>query len=453
MEGLGRAAVWLLLSLLTLGTHGQSGPVKYTAAVGGWVYLHCETSRLPSHNERVQWTVTKGGADFTVVTRDENGAVVKGVTDPQNRFSLLSDASLLITAVQPGDARQYSCNQKHVADLEVVRERVSVPEGNRLLLNCRVPPPAEGSTVLWTHMVAGGSKDIIKVTKLTSKYYGNKLATPLNYQQFTDGSLSINKVQPVDTGKFYCDGQPVADLEVLTGPAHYTVSEGRTVLLPCNISQPPIPSERVQWTFSNSGSNSETILTRDEKGTEKKPGQDHRFSLLFPPTDLTLVIRAVQPADSGQYLCNSEHAAHLLVIKVLGSPGHSSTQKTTLAGTPTSPGTSSIGSTADMKGVNETAEPQNNMNVKTYTAILGVVIMCVLLLLIGAVLFVWKRKRDGDPGSKQEGTSLKTESTAGPAAGQDTPGQRFKTHLFDCYVLTQLESSLVDQNTLIPLAL
>ncbi|XP_066580255.1 contactin-6 [Amia ocellicauda] len=252
-------------------------------------------------------------------------------------------------------------------------------------------------------MVAGGSKEIIKVTKVTFKYNGNKPATPLNYHQFPDGSLSINKVQPVDAGQFYCDGQPVADVEVLTGPAHYTVSEGRTVLLPCNISQPPIPSERVQWTFSNSGSNSETILTRDENGTEKKPGQDHRFSLLLPPTDLTLVIRAVQPADSGQYLCNSEHAAHLLVIK--GGPGHSSTQKTTLA------------------GVNETAEPQNNMNVKTYTAILAVVIVCVLLLLIGAVLFVWKRKRDGDPGSKQEATSLKTQSTAGPAAGQDTPGQ------------------------------
>ncbi|XP_066580608.1 roundabout homolog 3 isoform X2 [Amia ocellicauda] len=319
MEGLGRAAVWLLLSLLTLGTHGQSGPVKYTAAVGGQVLLHCGTSRLPSHNERVQWTVTKGGADFTVVTRDENGAVNKGVTDPQNRFSLLSDASLLITALQHGDARQYSCNQKHVADLEVVRERVSVPEGNRLFLNCSVPPPAEGSTVLWTHMVAGGSKEIIKVTKVTLKYNGNKPATTLNYHQFPDGSLSINKVQPVEAGQFYCDGQHVADVEVLTGPAHYTVSEGRTVLLPCNISQPPIPSERVQWTFSKSGSNSETILTRDEKGTEKKPGQDHRFSLLFPPTDLTLVIRAVQPTDSGQYLCNTEHAAHLQVIKA--TPG------------------------------------------------------------------------------------------------------------------------------------
>ncbi|XP_066543148.1 uncharacterized protein LOC136711077 isoform X2 [Amia ocellicauda] len=99
-----------------------TGSVKYTAAVGGQAYLHCGTSRTPSHNERVQWKVTKDGVDYIVVTRQENGAAVKGVNDPQNRLSLLTeDASLLITAVHPEDAGQYSCNQKHLADLEVVR--------------------------------------------------------------------------------------------------------------------------------------------------------------------------------------------------------------------------------------------------------------------------------------------------------------------------------------------
>ncbi|XP_066580562.1 uncharacterized protein LOC136771901 [Amia ocellicauda] len=187
-------------------------------------------------------------------------------------------------------------------------ERISVPWGHYLLLDCSSPPPAEGSKVQWTHRGAGNSSaHRINMTKAYKP--------PNKYHQYSDGSLSIYKVDQKDSGQYFCDAHLVAEVALLTGPAHYTVSNGRTVQLPCNTSLPPTSSERVQWTFSKGGTNSETILTRDERGTVtiKKLGQEHRFSLL--PIEPTLVIRDVQPADSGQYLCNSEHAAHLQVVK------------------------------------------------------------------------------------------------------------------------------------------
>ncbi|XP_069054050.1 uncharacterized protein [Lepisosteus oculatus] len=118
MERGGPVPAFLLLTLLVRSS--RSGLTHHSVPEGDPVTLECGMSNPPSPSELLQWTVTpRGGPDHTVVTRHEDGHVVKGVNDPQNRFSLLDDSSLLIWSVKPGDAGLYSCNRQPVADLQV----------------------------------------------------------------------------------------------------------------------------------------------------------------------------------------------------------------------------------------------------------------------------------------------------------------------------------------------
>ncbi|XP_069054047.1 uncharacterized protein [Lepisosteus oculatus] len=115
-------ALWICLLLCGSAPLAQTGPVIRNVPVpeGGPVTLICAASKPVSFNEPVQWTVTlRGGADHTVVSRLKGGSLVKGADDPQNRFSLLDDSSLLIWSVKPGDSGLYRCNRQPVADLQV----------------------------------------------------------------------------------------------------------------------------------------------------------------------------------------------------------------------------------------------------------------------------------------------------------------------------------------------
>ncbi|XP_069054077.1 uncharacterized protein [Lepisosteus oculatus] len=114
-------ALWICLLLCGSAPLAQTGPVIRTVPEGRSVSLICAVSKPVSFNEPVLWSVTlRGGPNHTVVVRLEDGSLVKGADDPQNRFSLLDESSLLIWSVKPGDSGLYWCNRQPVADLQVM---------------------------------------------------------------------------------------------------------------------------------------------------------------------------------------------------------------------------------------------------------------------------------------------------------------------------------------------
>ncbi|XP_069054054.1 uncharacterized protein [Lepisosteus oculatus] len=215
MEGLRGAPELLLLVLLSLAGGSLSGSASHTLPVpeGASVTLNCAVRKPVSSHEPVRWSVTpRGGVDHTVLSRFEDGSVVKGADDPQNRFSLLNDSSLLILSVKPGDSGLYSCNRQPVADLQVTTVIISVPEGHHLFLNCSDPPPAQGTSDQWTYR--RDREGDTQATDVTGKIPNTEQK---KYHVYSSGSLYIHDVELDDSGLYYCNSQAVAELEVLGG--------------------------------------------------------------------------------------------------------------------------------------------------------------------------------------------------------------------------------------------
>ncbi|CAB1351102.1 unnamed protein product [Coregonus sp. 'balchen'] len=177
--------------------------------------------------------------------------------------------------------------------------RVSVPEDHRLYLAC------SGTVDLqWRHHVNG----IIVTKQGQSVAYRNHQ----KYHLQPDGSLVIEELEPSDSGDYYCNDQLVADVEVLKGQ-RFAVSAGRALLLPCTVSS----KAKQRWFFrKDSHAKREPISTLFRNGTVKMERKDthKRFSY---DEDSALQILNLQPGDSGEYLCNGETAAKVMVLTVV----------------------------------------------------------------------------------------------------------------------------------------
>ncbi|XP_051992008.1 uncharacterized protein LOC127650537 isoform X6 [Xyrauchen texanus] len=71
---------------------------------GSDAFLYCE------HKGKVVWRKDKDGHRQTILTKEENGEMVKHIGDPHNRYSVLSDLSLHINKVSLSDSGIYYCN-------------------------------------------------------------------------------------------------------------------------------------------------------------------------------------------------------------------------------------------------------------------------------------------------------------------------------------------------------
>ncbi|XP_076023678.1 uncharacterized protein LOC143013861 isoform X1 [Genypterus blacodes] len=172
--------------------------------------------------------------------------------------------------------------------------QLSVPEDHRLCLWCG---GSDTSDVVWTH------QDRTVLVTRQKNYETNQDRT--RFQLKPDASLCLLRLDDADAGTFRCNDRLVTELEVLTGQ-DFRVSAGRTLLLPCRRSDKP----KQRWFQRREGGKREPILTRFKNATVKPERHDPRLSYQHD----ALQILQLQPGDAGEYLCNGELEATVVVL-------------------------------------------------------------------------------------------------------------------------------------------
>ncbi|KAG8004824.1 hypothetical protein GBF38_010630 [Nibea albiflora] len=176
--------------------------------------------------------------------------------------------------------------------------RFSVPEDHHVCLPCG---GAHTSDVVWTHRDRR-----VPVTR-NGDYETND--DPQHYSLLSDGSLRLLKLDDSDSGEYQCNQQLVAELQVLTGK-DFTVSAGRTLLLPCSSSSKP----RLRWFYRRDGGKRELIFTLFRNGT-MKPEREGGGRLSYG--NEALQIEDLQLEDAGQYQCSGQPWTRVIVTAAL----------------------------------------------------------------------------------------------------------------------------------------
>ncbi|XP_064204956.1 CXADR-like membrane protein [Anguilla rostrata] len=245
--------------------------------------------------------------------------------------------------------------------------RLSVPEGHYIILICPGREPTDSAPLEWRD----GDGRVL------ATWQGHTAASAKagRYSLLTDGSLFIRDLQPGDSGEFRCGDQVAADVQVLTGE-EYAVSAGRTVLIPCKVTD----KQKQKWTFRK-GKRSErrTVFVRFRNGTLRKEAEDPR-NRLSQTKDNALRISDLRPSDAGEYWCNGKKAAVLTVRTE--NPDYTNRTAFTTEETDT-----------------ETDVPENDDSDHDSVSTAVLIGLGVLILLAGLLIFLVmnrKRNRKGD---------------------------------------------------------
>ncbi|XP_024858670.1 uncharacterized protein LOC112449953 [Kryptolebias marmoratus] len=253
--------------------------------------------------------------------------------------------------------------------------RFSVPENHHVCLPCQA---SDSSDVIWTHQ----NRKVLVTRQGTFQTNEDKES----YLLQTDGGLCLQQLDDSDAGEYHCNQQLVAELQVLSGH-DFTVSAGRTLLLPCRGSS----RYKQRWFRQQQGQKKEVIFTRVRDGTEKPERGGKRLSY----RNDALQIEDLQPEDAGEYLCNSVLQAQLSVLEV--------TSEKTSVFLSSSTTTESAGMKTDVTEVKKKKKPENAL---LLLSVFGFGMMTVLMVaacvLLTSMKCIRKRKKYKNAATKQQ---------------------------------------------------
>ncbi|XP_034560084.1 uncharacterized protein LOC117827594 [Notolabrus celidotus] len=157
-----------------------------------------------------------GVADGSNVVWTHEGRTVpvsrQGAYEDPERYLLLSDGSLLLLKLEDSDGGEYSCNERRVAELQVLSGlNLRVSAGRMLLLPCR---GSQRPKQRWfRRRKAGVPRELIFT------WYRNGTGTPEregSRLSYGNDALQIQDLQLEDAGEYTCNGRLRARLTVLT---------------------------------------------------------------------------------------------------------------------------------------------------------------------------------------------------------------------------------------------
>ncbi|KAM9385296.1 uncharacterized protein KZ484_006861 [Pholidichthys leucotaenia] len=266
----------------------------------------------------------------------------------------------------------------------------SIPKGHHVCLQCS--NSSGSSDVIWT------VRDRKVLVTRRGSYTTNE--DRRSYLLLNDGSLCLLHLAESDGGRFRCNQQLVAELQVLTG-SDFLVSTGRTLLLPCSGSSRP----KQRWVHQREDGKREAVLTKFRNGTVVTPERDDsRLSFAYDGLQIT----DLQPEDGGKYVCNSVLQGRVTVVTAhLES---TSIQTCSSVPTPTSAGTNTDVVERKKK------EKKQPGNVLLLVAVVGLGLMIVLLTAVCVLVTGIKCRRKKtyryEAAQRQEDTELQPRKTA-----------------------------------------
>ncbi|XP_067333633.1 uncharacterized protein [Channa argus] len=242
--------------------------------------------------------------------------------------------------------------------------RLSVPENHKLCLQCG---GSDSSHVVWTHE----GRKVLVTPQRTDEPDGDEQR---HYGLRSDGGLCFKQLDDSDSGEYHCNGQMVAELQVLTGDG-YEVHGGWTLLLPCS----SFFKTKQRWFHRRKRGKWEPILTRFKNGSVKPEREGGRLGF----ENDALQILNLQPEDAGEYQCNGQVLGRVSVLK--GHPEPTSVHSSTR--TITSPAVTD----SDVK--KKKKEKKRSENALFLVAVVGFGLMMLLLAAVCLLLISMKCRR------------------------------------------------------------
>ncbi|KAL7868541.1 hypothetical protein SRHO_G00099250 [Serrasalmus rhombeus] len=275
---------------------------------------------------------------------------------------------------------------------------VYVPEEHFLFLACR-----RGSDVEWTH-------EIVRINA-TKQMSSESRLDWTKYQLLPDGTLYIRKLEKSDRGRYYCNGQLVAEVIILTDAngsvqwvptvvllplpsifprakacESFVVSEGSTLYLPCSFSG----KLKQRWAYKHTAASKREYIStmfKNRTVTQEREDPDSRFFHSYNH----LHINNLQLSDSGIYLCNGHEVANVMVIHTESETFQTATTDST--------------------------EVENNVPYMPENATLVLflaftVLAVVVVTLLSVILCLKFRSRRKNPAPRQEDTELQLQKTS-----------------------------------------
>ncbi|KAG7324651.1 hypothetical protein KOW79_012667 [Hemibagrus wyckioides] len=193
--------------LLCVSVHtAHSAVLNQSLTEGNNTFLYCE------NDGKVIWDKGLDEGRSSILTAEHGDITVKHRPDPDHRYSVLSDLSLLIKRVSPSDSGIYFCNTVPVVNLTVTPLKAvlnqSLTEGNNTFLYCE-----NDGKVIWDKGVDEGRSSILTAEHgdITVKHRPDP---DHRYSVLSDLSLLIKRVSPSDSGIYFCNTVPVVNLTV-----------------------------------------------------------------------------------------------------------------------------------------------------------------------------------------------------------------------------------------------
>ncbi|XP_067333237.1 uncharacterized protein [Channa argus] len=157
---------------------------------------------------KVTWSRKTNGHKEDILTahdRDE-----KHINDPDKRFSSLADKSLHISRAAVSDSGTYFCNNKKAVELTVIPSAVILNATQRAVVTLKCSPDVGRSDPAWTREVKGKTKSVFgQGQDGQTEDHSRFVVSPVNQ------TLTITRVQPEDSGLYFCEEKPAAYVIVM----------------------------------------------------------------------------------------------------------------------------------------------------------------------------------------------------------------------------------------------
>ncbi|GAA6232597.1 uncharacterized protein LOC121191596 isoform X3 [Lates japonicus] len=192
--------VWLLQTCLICCNENSTAVIQFSVPEDHHICLPCggfdRSNVVWTHQDR-EVLVTKQGSYET--------------NEDRQRYRLLSDGALCLLQLDDSDDGKYHCNQRLVAELQVLTGRdFVVSAGRTLLLPCSHSAKHKQR---WFHRRGGGRREAIFTRFRNGTVKPEREGSRLS---FGNDALQIQDLQPEDAGEYHCNGVLQGRVTVLT---------------------------------------------------------------------------------------------------------------------------------------------------------------------------------------------------------------------------------------------